>query len=159
MRVIFFLLFLSLVFVATSLGGLKDVDSLIFESCGGLENCENEGRILNLQERPVNEIVYRMCGEHTDIVERIFCFQESYKNISALGLGDIVRGYEFEFSPPALRSYYRFVERSCLEMSSLEERSGNSRIAECWVYYSLNLKTELARILDELKNGIRKIFF
>lgn len=127
------------------------LDSLIVTACEGVENCENEGRLVRRQGRPLNEIINRMCRTQPTGFQRVSCFQISYRQLRKLKPEELQRTYEFDFSGAQLKSYYIFVQNNCLNLPcQYNKRVCENIVLECWSSYSLTLEIQLRLILEDL---------
>lgn len=127
------------------------IEKLISQSCQGLENCENEGKILHLQGQPLNKIIQSMCGLQFNVADQSDCYNFAYRLAPRLGKSEILRGYERNFSLPLVKGYLHFVSRTCQRFVCLAgELRCEVRANSCWQKLTTNLETEIEGILQDM---------
>lgn len=127
------------------------VERIISESCQGLANCENEGRILHLQGQPISRVIRGMCSQQMSDSDRSACYNFAYRLAPRLGKSEILKGYEGNFSLPLVKGYLHFVTNTCERIICLAgENSCEVRAVSCWQELSSNPKAKIADIVQSM---------
>ena len=129
-------------------GDKADFNQLVLDSCNDLDNCIVEGKIGYLQEKAVNEIVYKMCKIQLSPFDRIACYYIAYERIPHLPNNDLTRSYEGQYSVQVIKSYYHYVRRTCSNIFCRSDaRSCDDSTVKCWQELSVNLRRNVESIL------------